>query len=1412
MIRQQLVETKTSVDLESILKSDNLVFSLQNLQVKYINGKRKLWMFGVDINGFSVSLGIEDFRPSFLLHWPKSDEEMNKQVVHCNQDIYLGQKLSEVKDEYDEDWDLFRRSDEYAESVGEIINNPDWDSEVPDFVSNIEWVVKTPFIGFTNKRKDRLVKITCSSIDSYAKVTKWFGENVGEAFHGDFEMSNQFLQQTGITYQSWLKVKPWRYVRGESHCNLNGRVEMKSFSERRDDQSIPALLKCFFRLKSVSRDGCLERNFMYHPNAKNEADRVVAVALTFVWTNDKESTEINTNIFTLFPGTELDSGVMVTECVQETELLSKVRDCIVAHDPDCLFYYPDYVPTMDYFGIRCTRNKNCTGLYLDRFQKFKVGMYRDIFRCDTRILVDIQAALKKKVFISVESYDLVTVSCHKDLRESPEDIKSFNNTYYDENRLITEGETGRQVIIDKCLRELCLMVVLEKDCGIFFEFANLSRVSDTDIKSTVSRGEQIRVYNKLTHFCVDDNFYVNRSKLSSKPLVFSIKQRPPTFIDPPEHTITTKLRNECYEYLQKKREYHPDTKKKQKHQTYQDEENIFGSSVEIKREEEDEVEGGNVMKPCPKFWGGSRIAVLDFASLYPSIMMAFNISYENLVYDSEYLDLPGIDYLTIPVNKSETVVLADVPGLLPKLLRLLVDNRSMIKKKMGKEPDVFKRAIYDKEQLSMKTLCNATYGFCGAEKKGSLLAIKAIMYIVTSIGRYLQKQTSDHLATHYNIPSVYGDSVVGDTALVVRINGVVKVRSIDSLIEDEQEWLPHPGDKQKVELKGVDVWQDKGFTKVVRIIRHKCEKPIVRVLTNSGVVDCTDDHSLLSSSGEKVKPTGVKKGDKLLHSSHFDVSSMCKSLPWYQTEYTAKEAFVMGLFLLHGSCDAFGHFWTITHRDANVVIAVANCVITETKISSNDDGLWTLELCDDDHLKLKCRQYHKLFYEQGEKKLPDFILSADDEFTTAFWSGYQESYNTATKVVLTALWLLAARLDKPVQLCESSDGLYLVRQQSTDPQDCVQKNIRPNIEYKSDAVVYDLETYNHHFGVGPGNLVVHNTDSVFVWVRHDDSMSLENICLDVGTRHNMDGYQGIRKFMWDQIVFYYSERNLDILTAPRQHQVNSILYLVYQKLSSEVSGIFRKEIILEFENMADNVWMSWVKKNYCYRFWDPNNPTKIKYVKITGMPVKKREYTPWTRNTLMTITNMIEYNQTEKIKQFLERQMNDLISGRIPIDQLKVSKSYKGESEYKHNRQPHLQVVLKIEKRHRRTVPPKSRVYFLVVNGSDKFYMRTETPEYVKKNNLQIDLVYYLKQQFYTPVKKLLTYHPEIVHFDTLFNLYLQRLQLKCKNILDLESSTLTSSKKMFLPDLLGSKRKKVPLVSSCVSKKRSSDPFLKFT
>ena len=45
-------------------------------------------------------------------------------------------------------------------------------------------------------------------------------------------------------------------------------------------------------------------------------------------------------------------------------------------------------------------------------------------------------------------------------------------------------------------------------------------------------------------------------------------------------------------------------------------------------------------------------------------------------------------------------------------------------------------------------------------------------------------------------------------------------------------------------------------------------------------------------------------------------------------------------------------------------------------------------------------------------------------------------------------------------------------------------------EIKYEGYVYDLTTENHHFAAGVGNMIVHNTDSVFACFRFRDNVSL----------------------------------------------------------------------------------------------------------------------------------------------------------------------------------------------------------------------------------------------------------------------------------------------------------------------------------
>ena len=48
------------------------------------------------------------------------------------------------------------------------------------------------------------------------------------------------------------------------------------------------------------------------------------------------------------------------------------------------------------------------------------------------------------------------------------------------------------------------------------------------------------------------------------------------------------------------------------------------------------------------------------------------------------------------------------------------------------------------------------------------------------------------------------------------------------------------------------IWTDKGWTKIRSIMRHKVSKPIFRVLTHTGCVDVTEDHSLLNKNADSI--------------------------------------------------------------------------------------------------------------------------------------------------------------------------------------------------------------------------------------------------------------------------------------------------------------------------------------------------------------------------------------------------------------------------------------------------------------------------------------------------------------------------------------------------------------------------------
>lgn len=253
------------------------------------------------------------------------------------------------------------------------------------------------------------------------------------------------------------------------------------------------------------------------------------------------------------------------------------------------------------------------------------------------------------------------------------------------------------------------------------------------------------------------------------------------------------------------------------------------------------------------------ITALDFASLYPSIMVAHNLCYSTLVMDPKYDNLPGVEYETHGAHKFAQ----NVPSLLPAILTDLRAFRKKAKKDMEAAKGTPMYPIYDGKQLAYKISMNSVYGFTGASN--GILPCLPIASTVTAQGRTMIQMSKEYVERHFEGAQVrYGDSVMPGTPVLTQ-NGPMCIENLGT------KWIEYPGflkegtDKEQCELTGVKVWTSSGWSDVKRVIRHKCQKKIYRVLTHTGLVDVTEDHSLLGPNKELLKPKDVSVGTELLH-------------------------------------------------------------------------------------------------------------------------------------------------------------------------------------------------------------------------------------------------------------------------------------------------------------------------------------------------------------------------------------------------------------------------------------------------------------------------------------------------------------------------------------------------------------------
>ena len=166
-----------------------------------------------------------------------------------------------------------------------------------------------------------------------------------------------------------------------------------------------------------------------------------------------------------------------------------------------------------------------------------------------------------------------------------------------------------------------------------------------------------------------------------------------------------------------------------------------------KSQEGDKFEGATVIDPVKGFYK-DPIATLDFASLYPSIMMAHNLCYSTLVRPADKAKLDPETYAKSPTGDC-FIKTGHHKGILPQILEELLGARKKAKADMkaekakGKDMDPLKYAVYDGRQLALKVSANSVYGFTGAQV-GQLPCLE-ISSTVTSYGREMIESTKQQV-------------------------------------------------------------------------------------------------------------------------------------------------------------------------------------------------------------------------------------------------------------------------------------------------------------------------------------------------------------------------------------------------------------------------------------------------------------------------------------------------------------------------------------------------------------------------------------------------------------------------------------------------------------------------------------------
>jgi DNA polymerase elongation subunit (family B) len=1172
------------------------------------------------------------------------------------------------------------------------------------------------------------------------------------------------------------------------------------------------------------------------PDSKDPADKVFQISCVFFGSdNPAKTTEF---LLTLGDPMEeiVGENVKIIRRKTEAQLIESFAELVRTEKPNIITGYNilkfDIPYLIDRSELcRCARDLALAGFHKDiegqkKIVRWSTAAYKnqefEYLEWEGRVIVDMLPIIKRDY--KMNNYKLETVCMHFfDTGKDPLDHKGIFDCYrkgivrQPDGTYLPEARKAMSVVGKYCMVDSRLVAKLFGKAQTWFGLVEMACVCNVPIFALVVRGQQLKVFSSIYKHCYKEKIVVESDGYKAAAgerykgahvfapvpgvydniVPFDFASLYPTTIIAYNIDFSTLVTNNsipdrfchvCKWDDHEGCEHDPRVIRKQQLDKY-----IDSELVEIKRmrTKRDNLTIKQFLPPGR----ASAIARKGAKKLRERKRKSINRKIDKRiadlkVYREERIEVKkGIPKKTMCASRKYRF-LKKPKGVIPTVLQNTLDARAKTRKKIKELKKTIKEsgdpdgslsllvAVYHQKQLAFKVSANSMYGAMGVVE-GYLPFMPGAM-CTTAMGRYNNKLAAKTIVDKWKGKLIYGDSVTGDTPVMIKhANGMVDVVTIETLVNGDYEpydqfkaGQSNRREKQQAKVD-VQVWADGVWADVNRVIRHKTKKRIFRVLTHTGCVDVTEDHSLLDATGQKLKPVDAKIGQELLHAFPTEFYSDCK-------EISTEEAFVMGFFFGDGSCGDYACpsgrkcSWALNNSNIEYLNEAQQCLqkcepslgwkVLDTIKSS---GVYKLvPQGPQGNVKYIVEKYRPLFYDKDKfKKVPMCILNAPVEVRAEFVRGYRVADGTKMgprradckgKIGCQGLYYLFCSLGENVSINTRESKPDVFRLNSTHGKfrkspSAIKKII--DLGYNDeDEFVYDIETTQGRFFGGIGRLILKNTDSEYIYFPH--------------------------------------------ITGKNNAEFASNLWSYCEKVAADVTKLYPPPMKLEFEEVIYHRFIILSKKRYMYREMNQHGEISAK-VGNKGVLLSRRDNSDVVRELYSGIADQI-FNRvkTPVILDWTADQVRKLFEQQVDIDKYVITKSVGSvgdlplavnftecgswrpqynedgkavignytitplskdpverqrqlhlknastEVEYYGNSVPsHVSLAIRMRGRGTRVEPGSRLEYVVTQNGghTGKMFHKIEDIDYARRHSdhVRLDMLYYLKQMV-NPVDQLL--------------------------------------------------------------------------